>query len=1461
AYWHERLLLCKVRGTTWVIVTPDGDVYPEDIRALGGKPCLQGSVPPAIPANALLHRFPPLGQLHTAAEWRQIFDDGIATAQMERAGLGIDDDAADAESGAVRDRVGQHGWAADTGLPDGPPPADAGAGAGALVADVGAAPAADGLAAPPAVPLAAVGGGAAIPGAGAAVGAVVAPGGGPAPGTQWIVVANDGQPGAPSIGSDWSVDATAIVMGKFALVKLGTATLVLESIAVGNKKNVLISRKGELEQAVVRASGPGLPGAGLGPQANGDGPAAAMPLKSADARVLPVLYDQMGQRFRAYTNAVGLLEEPRFDDFPVVGPRTTLWLCKFIRDQGSAPRTRTEKWMRDGHVPDNDRVKHEHGSLMEILETALTYDQLDVSALASFEILSRRIQLLEEAHTSNPKAPRFEGSEHFQGLGRKVAAVAPQLTSHVALQLQGEAAIQKERRKAWQTVGSVTFYPCLDIMIGKERPAPQEALAALLRTDTRYGDSECAGNIAPFGSASASLPSRDLHGVDIYNVLPSDASHKLKRFRDTVLLSDEEYALRIKSEGLPNLYFDPVLEAQPAKWEGFFVGICVTGDWTNIRFDIPDSIQLATGDSLGRLECASDQTIFSASFDIKDYFHELRIDEELSQYFALPAVRASAVGVESINGIKVGPSELIYPGGPVQLACVDNFGVFGCDKAEVGAMHRQALEGIRQAGFHVHEIEQVSTSLDIVGVHLDGDKKVVRLSSARAWRLHAGLHALARRGRCTGREMRAILGHLCFAFLLRRPCLSCIAASFAFAEAAGGEPKNLWPSVKRELLIAAAILPRAYADIGAGWLDQVVATDACDTGLGVCAAEWDSRDIRITGSYDERWRFKKDPLRKHREVALAGYDHADPPIDRGGKLMAGVSDGAWLAIGNFPDVAPTSVRGSKWAVVAKRPCGCHEGAIHVKEARGAKLGLKHVVRCGRWRHSKVLMLVDNMSLALAMQKGRCRDPALLGQLRQMAALQLATGLRAQCRWIPRRVATGIATRNVAQRVEAAPAMHLDRPDLRVREAVPLEDGQSPQAAGSGPSERAILARPRAMRAELRGGSRRSRVTTSTRLAAARRSASSGGLSYLESIAVRPVQVEDYHRRIEEFYEYARRQGLNVSTLDSLETALLDWADEAYLEGRKKHDGEKLKAAVLHYYPNLKRPNTKPLARFERCLKAWGRRRPALGRLPPPCPTICGLAVALHLLGRTDMAVAVLVALSAYLRPGELCGLRVRDVVPPALGHGPEYQKWSLILGPSDSNGGPTKTGVYDDNATMDHENLQFLGHFFELHRQKKGASDPLWGFTQAEFGAMIAKALKVCRLEGLGIAPYSLRRAGPSWDVITGRRSQVEVQRRGRWASMSSLIRYEKSSKVNSLLVGLDDSVQEYLRLCTAHLGDIFLDIFAGSEGVGKAVARCGISSLEIELELEIDIFAPGVIKALLKLIRSGRVQGIFVAT
>ena len=93
-------------------------------------------------------------------------------------------------------------------------------------------------------------------------------------------------------------------------------------------------------------------------------------------------------------------------------------------------------------------MRHEHGLLCDVLQTAMTYDQLEVSSLCCFELVARRLQLLEEAYSASPKAPRFDGQSHFMGQGRKQVAIAPALTAHVAGELRDEAAVAKERRKA-----------------------------------------------------------------------------------------------------------------------------------------------------------------------------------------------------------------------------------------------------------------------------------------------------------------------------------------------------------------------------------------------------------------------------------------------------------------------------------------------------------------------------------------------------------------------------------------------------------------------------------------------------------------------------------------------------------------------------------------------------------------------------------------------------------------------------------------------------------------------------------------------------------------------------------------------------------------------------------------------------------------------------------------------------
>ena len=62
----------------------------------------------------------------------------------------------------------------------------------------------------------------------------------------------------------------------------------------------------------------------------------------------------------------------------------------------------------------------------------------------------RRVQLIEEVHLEDPQNPNWEQADLFMGDDAKKggALVAPSLRAHVASELQREAQILKERRKA-----------------------------------------------------------------------------------------------------------------------------------------------------------------------------------------------------------------------------------------------------------------------------------------------------------------------------------------------------------------------------------------------------------------------------------------------------------------------------------------------------------------------------------------------------------------------------------------------------------------------------------------------------------------------------------------------------------------------------------------------------------------------------------------------------------------------------------------------------------------------------------------------------------------------------------------------------------------------------------------------------------------------------------------------------
>eukprot|EP00929_Paragymnodinium_shiwhaense_P119554 TRINITY_DN91459_c0_g1_i1.p1 TRINITY_DN91459_c0_g1~~TRINITY_DN91459_c0_g1_i1.p1 ORF type:complete len:397 (-),score=75.48 TRINITY_DN91459_c0_g1_i1:289-1479(-) len=170
-----------------------------------------------------------------------------------------------------------------------------------------------------------------------------------------------------------------------------------------------------------------------------------------DVRTLAVQYrEASGERHLPFDVAVSMMKEEAFDDFPVDGPRTTRWLCENIVKMAPGPVARHHRWLRDAEIPSGDRARHEHGVLSKVLETAVSYDGLNVCNLGSFEILCRRMQLLEEAHHDNPNAPNYDAADHFMGTRERKggALLAPSLSQHVASRLRDEVAVLKEKRKA-----------------------------------------------------------------------------------------------------------------------------------------------------------------------------------------------------------------------------------------------------------------------------------------------------------------------------------------------------------------------------------------------------------------------------------------------------------------------------------------------------------------------------------------------------------------------------------------------------------------------------------------------------------------------------------------------------------------------------------------------------------------------------------------------------------------------------------------------------------------------------------------------------------------------------------------------------------------------------------------------------------------------------------------------------
>ena len=165
-----------------------------------------------------------------------------------------------------------------------------------------------------------------------------------------------------------------------------------------------------------------------------------------DRRVLP----QTGSAASTVSLAqlVALLKSVDVEDWPFEGPKALVEFLAAVVSSGHSLSSYWGFWVAQSGVSRGSAVSQELKNIVEVLHHALVFDALDVSNLASFELLSRRALQIQRAVKRCPRHPSFEGLELMVSsrLDDSGGAVATKFDAWVADQQKARSTVLKQER-------------------------------------------------------------------------------------------------------------------------------------------------------------------------------------------------------------------------------------------------------------------------------------------------------------------------------------------------------------------------------------------------------------------------------------------------------------------------------------------------------------------------------------------------------------------------------------------------------------------------------------------------------------------------------------------------------------------------------------------------------------------------------------------------------------------------------------------------------------------------------------------------------------------------------------------------------------------------------------------------------------------------------------------------------
>ena len=220
----------------------------------------------------------------------------------------------------------------------------------------------------------------------------------------------------------------------------------------------------------------------------GKGAAAESPKandENEEVRTLWVDYDNQGERFKTWRDAVKESYTPSFDEKPLEGPLTCLHVMKHTERHGGDPRQWLILWMRSKHIEPTDRVYHELKVLTDALFYAGTFDQINAPALISMEVICRRLAAVVDAYT-NPAKPSWENAKIFAGHGSAEDLVSPTFRTHATKKNKDELELLQARIKVRELRGSPVVPTTDDV--DEASAAPKKSAKGRHKGGGRGGD-------------------------------------------------------------------------------------------------------------------------------------------------------------------------------------------------------------------------------------------------------------------------------------------------------------------------------------------------------------------------------------------------------------------------------------------------------------------------------------------------------------------------------------------------------------------------------------------------------------------------------------------------------------------------------------------------------------------------------------------------------------------------------------------------------------------------------------------------------------------------------------------------------------------------------------------------------------------------------------------------------------